>query len=433
VLAGEPTPATPDTATHRPGSTTVTLEHRTPQQQAQQPLRAKVGEIVLQQGRVNYKDNFVKPNYSAKLVDITGKIGAFGTDAQEPASVDVSASLANNGPISIRGTMNPLAQKPTLDLGASAHDVELRNLTPYSLKYAGYPITKGTLNVDLHYKLENDVLSANNHLFITQLTFGEHVDNDTETKLPVKLAIALLKNRRGEIDLNIPVSGSLSNPQFSLGGLIWRAILHVVEKAVTAPFTLVANAFGGGGNTAAELEQLHYVAFSPGRAELTDAARSKLDTAAKLLADKPEVKVELIGRADSAVDTPGLRLAYVDELVRKEKAPGENVDASKVKVDPGEYSEYLKKAYRHADFPKPRNLIGLTKDLPDDDMKRMLANRAPVNEESLRTLAQQRAEAVRQYLAAGKVEAQRVSVAQPALDAKDIKDGPTTRVDLSLQ
>ncbi len=438
VLAREKTSTPPNTATHNAGSTTVARVHETSPRPGQLLMRAHVGELVLQQGRMNYTDNFVKPNYSAKLVGITGTIGAFGTDVRAPARVDVGASLANNGPISIRGNVNPLMDKPSLDLSVSAHDVELRNLTPYSLKYAGYPITKGNLNVDLHYTLENDLLTANNHLFITQLTFGEHVNNDTATKLPVRLAIALLKNSRGEIDVNIPVSGSLSDPQFSLGSLIWGAVVHLVERAVSAPFTLLANAFGGGGGNADAAEQLRYVAFAPGSAALTNATRGKLDTLAKLLTEKAEVKLELTGRADPAIDTPGLRVAYVDDLVRKEKAQAlaghdQSVDVSTVKVDAHEYGGYLKEAYKNADFQKPRNLIGLTKSLPDDDMKRMLADHAPINEVSLRTLAQQRAEQVRQYLG-GKVDAQRISIAAPKLGGTDVKDnGPTTRVDFGLQ
>ncbi len=431
-------PASGTSATHHGSTTTAEVEHKPPSQE-QPPFRAHIGEVVLQQGHVNYTDHFVKPNYSANLVDITGTIGAFGTDKRAPAPVDVSANLAGNGPITIRGTADPLADKPSLDLGASAHEIELKNLTPYSLKYAGYPITKGQLNVDLHYKLENDVLTANNHLFISQLTFGDHVENSTETHLPVKLAIALLKNRRGEIDVNIPVSGSLTNPQFSVGSVIWGAIRNLIERAVTAPFTLLANAFGGGSaDTVHAAEQLHYVAFSPGSADLTESARGKLDTIAKLLTDKPEVKLELTGRADPAIDTPGLREAYVDDLVKKEKAQdlaakGQKVDASTVKVDENEYSDYLKKAYKDADFKKPRNFIGLTKSLPDDDMKRILANHATVDESSVRALAQRRAETVHQYLIA-KVDAQRVGIAAPKLDAKDVKDnGPTTRVDFGLQ
>ncbi|AXF22397.1 AsmA family protein [Burkholderia pyrrocinia] len=398
----------------------------------QHPVRMHFGELLLQNGRVTYTDNFIKPNYTANLVAIKGTVGAFGTDSTTSAPVDVAANLAGNGPISIKGSVNPLIEKPALDLTATAHDIELTNLTPYSAKYAGYPITKGKLNVDLHYQLANDQLSANNHIFIDQLTFGDHVDNDTATKLPVKLAISLLKNTRGQIDVNLPVSGSLSNPEFSIGGLIWHAVLNLIAKAVTSPFTLLANAFGGGG------EDLGYVEFAPGKYELTDAQQKKLDTVVKMLTEKPSIRLDLIGRVDPAKDTPGLRDAYVDRLVRQQKlkdvvGQGESVDPMSVKVDPAEYTKYLTRAYKAADFKKPRNLVGLQKTLPDADMKQALADHAPADDNALRALAQQRAQAVRQYLD-GKIDSSRVFVVAPKLDAKGIEDkGATTRVDFGLQ
>jgi hypothetical protein len=419
-LASAPVPASG-------AATTVTAA-----QPPSKPVRLHFGQLVLQAGRVNYTDNFIKPNYTADLVQIQGTVGAFGTESTTPAPVDVSAKLAANGPISIKGTVNPLIEKPSLDLTASAHDIELTNLTPYSTKYAGYPITKGKLNVDLHYQLANDQLSANNHIFIDQLTFGDHVDNDTATKLPVRLAISLLKNRKGEIDVNIPVSGSLSNPEFSLGGLIWKAVLNLIAKAVTAPFSLLANAFGGGG------QELGYVEFAAGSAKLTDADDKKLDTIAKALDDKPSIKIDLIGRVDPAVDTPALREQYVDHLVRLQKVKdtvgnGESVDTSQVQVDQKEYEKYLTKVYKAADFKKPHNMIGLTKSLPADDMKQALAEHAPVDDAALRDLAQQRAQAVQQYFE-GKVDPSRVFVVAPKLDAKGIDDkGATTRVDFGLK
>ncbi|RQR32031.1 DUF748 domain-containing protein [Burkholderia sp. Bp9142] len=399
----------------------------------QNPVRMHFGQLVLQNGRVTYTDNFIKPNYTANLVAIKGTVGAFGTDSTTSAPVDVAANLAGNGPISIKGSVNPLIEKPALDLTATAHDIELTNLTPYSAKYAGYPITKGKLNVDLHYQLANDQLSANNHIFIDQLTFGDHVDNDTATKLPVKLAISLLKNTRGQIDVNLPVSGSLSNPEFSIGGLIWRAVLNLIAKAVTSPFTLLANAFGGSGG-----EELGYVEFAPGSYQLDDAQQKKLDTVVKMLTEKPSIRLDLIGRVDPAKDTPGLRDAYVDRLVRQQKlkdvvGQGESIDPMSVKVDPAEYGKYLARAYKAADFKKPRNLIGLQKSLPDADMKKALADHAPADDNALRTLAQQRAQAVRQYLD-GKIDSSRMFVVAPKLDAKGIEDkGATTRVDFGLQ
>ncbi|WP_246793156.1 DUF748 domain-containing protein [Burkholderia perseverans] len=396
------------------------------------PVRMRVGELVLRDGRVTYTDNFIRPNYTADLVAIKGTVGAFGTESQTPAPVDIGASLEGNGPISIKGSVNPLIAKPALDLTASAHGIELTNLTPYSAKYAGYPITKGKLNVDLHYQLADDQLSANNHIFIDQLTFGDHVDNDTATKLPVRLAISLLKNSRGEIDVNIPVSGSLSNPEFSVGGLIWHAVLNLLKKAVTAPFSLLASAFGGGG------EELGYVEFAPGLATLSDAAKQKLDTIAKLLAEKPSIRLDLTGRVDPARDEPGLREAYVERLVRQQKlkdvvGQGESVDPMTVKVAPDEATQYLTRAYKAADFKKPRNLIGLQKTLPDAEMRQALEDHAPVDEASLRGLAQARAQAVREYLD-GKVDASRMFVVAPKLDAKGIEDkGATTRVDFGLK
>ncbi|CAG4898557.1 DUF748 domain-containing protein [Paraburkholderia gardini] len=432
----EPIPLTPQSASEAamasapaPASTSATVTAATA---PASPVKLRFGQLVLQNGRVTYTDNFIKPNFTANLVAIQGTIGAFGTQSTTPAPVDVAAKLAANGPLSIRGTVNPLIPKPALDLTASAHDVELTNLTPYSTKYAGYPITKGKLNVDLHYKLDNDQLTANNHLFIDQLTFGDHVDNDTATKLPVRLAISLLKNRRGEIDVNIPVSGSLANPQFSIGSLIWSAIVNLVEKAVTAPFSLLANAFGGNS------EELGYVEFDPGSAKLTDASTAKLDTIAKALVDKPSIRIDLIGRVDPATDVPALRTLYVDRLVKAQKIKdtvgnGESVDTSTITVDPKEYDKYLTKAYKDADFKKPRNFIGLTKSMPDDDMKNAIAEHAPIDDAALRNLAQRRAQAVQQYFD-GKVDSSRVFIVAPKLTAEGIKDkGTASRVDFGLK
>ena len=396
-------------------------------------VNLRFGELIFKNGRVTYTDNFVKPNFTANLVKIVGRVGAFGTQSTQPAPVDVKANLAGSGPVSIAGNVNPLVEKPSLDVTATAHGVELTNLTPYSAKYAGYPITKGKLNVDLHYTLNNDQLTANNHLFVDQLTFGDHVDSPEATKLPVRLAIALLKNSRGEIDVNVPVSGSLSNPEFSIGGLIWRAILNLLAKAVTAPFSLLANAFGG-----ANAEELGYVEFAPGSAKITPDQEKKLDTIAKALNQKPQVKLDVIGRVDPAADEPALRLAYVDRLVRREKirdtaGNGASVDPSSIEVSKDEYEKYLRRVYKAADFKKERNFIGLTKSLPPEQMRELLAEHAPVDQQSLRALAQERAAAVQQWFD-GKVEAARIYTVAPKLDASGIKDkGATTRVDFSLR
>jgi uncharacterized protein involved in outer membrane biogenesis len=397
------------------------------------PVNMHFGQLVLQDGRVTYTDNFIKPNYTANLVAINGTIGAFGTRSTTPAPVDVSAKLAANGPVSIKGQINPLIEKPALDLTASAHGVELTNLTPYSSKYAGYPITKGKLNVDLHYMLADNKLTANNHLFIDQLTFGDHIDNPTATKLPVRLAVSLLKNSRGEIDVNIPISGSLDNPEFSIGGLVWQAIVNLVQKAVTAPFTLLAQAFGGGSG-----EDLNYIEFDAGSAALNDAAQKKLDTIAKALVDKPSVRMDVTGRVDPNTDEPALRAAWLDGQVKRAKVRdmsdnGETVDWNAIKISDADYDKYLAKVYKSAEFKKPTNFIGMTKTVSDADMKAALTKNAPVDDGSLRDLAQRRAQAVQEYFD-GKIDSKRIFVVAPKMSADDIKDkGAGSRVELGLK
>jgi hypothetical protein len=396
------------------------------------PLNLRFGQFLLERGRINYTDNFIKPNFSANLVNINGKIGSFGTHSTTAAPIELKGSVDGRGPLSISGTLNPLIAKPALDVTASAHGIELSSFTPYATKYAGYPIVEGRLNVDLHYKLADDLLTADNHLFIDQLTFGDHVDSATATHLPVKLAIALLKNSRGQIDVNIPVSGSLSNPQFSLGGLIWSAVVNLLEKAVTAPFTLLANAFGSAA------QNLEYVEFAPGLATLSTEAQKKLDVLAKAMEDKPAIHLELFGRADPAQDVPALRRLYVERTVRQQKLKdlvghGESVAMSDVVLTPEEHDKYLKRAYSAADFKKPHNALGLNKSLPANEMTALLEENAPVGDTELRALAQARAAAVHQYLE-GKVPPERLSDRSPHLDARGITDkGATTRVDFALK
>ncbi|SAK77981.1 AsmA family protein [Caballeronia glebae] len=416
-----------------PAAASAAVPVKTAQKASGPPVNMRFGQLVLQDGSVTYTDNFIKPNYTANLVAINGTIGAFGTHSTTPAPVDVSAKLAANGPVSIKGQVNPLIDKPALDLTASAHGVELTNLTPYSSKYAGYPITKGKLNVDLHYMLADNKLTANNHLFIDQLTFGDHVDNPTATKLPVRLAVSLLKNSRGEIDVNIPISGSLDNPEFSIGGLVWQALVNLVQKAVTAPFTLLAHAFGGGSG-----EDLNYIEFDAGSATLNDASQKKLDTIAKALADKPSVRVDVTGRVDPKTDEPALRAAWLDQQVKRAKvrdmsSNGENVEWNAIKITDADYDKYLTKAYKSADFKKPTNFIGMTKSTSDADMKAALTKNAPVDEGTLRDLAQRRAQAVQEYFD-GKIDSKRIFVVAPKLSAEDIKDkGAGSRVELGLK
>jgi hypothetical protein len=395
-----------------------------------------IGQITLQGGNINYTDNFIKPNYTADLTDIGGKIGAIGTKTTTPADVVLEGQVNSSAPLAINGSVSPLTPTAFLDIKAKAEGVELTNLSAYSAKYAGYPIIKGTLTVDLQYKLDQGKLSADNHIEIDQLTFGDKVESSSATKLPVRLAVALLKDSRGVIDVHVPVSGSLADPQFSMGGVIWHAFLNLLERAATSPFRLLGAAFGGGAGGAEQ--DLGYIEFDPGRAKLSAESTQKLDTLVKALTDRPSLKLSITGRVDPEADRQGLREASLDHAMKVQKlkdtvGKGSSVDPETIEITPDEYDKYLEDAYKAADFAKPRDFIGLHKSLPADEMKKLMVTNAKVTDDDLKQLADQRASAAREYLS-HKVEPGRLFVVPPTLDAKDIKDkGKTTRVDFGLQ
>jgi hypothetical protein len=261
-----------------------------------------IGKITLQRGHINYSDNFIQPNYTADLTDISGNIGAFGTSSTAPAQVLVDGEVNGSSPIDISGSINPLAPKAFLDIKAKANGVELSGLTPYSATYAGYPIVKGTLTLDLHYLLDQGKLTADNHIVINQLTFGDRIESPHASKLPLKLAIALLKDSRGQIEVNIPVSGSLSDPQFSVTDVILGALKTLIIKAATSPFSLLGSLVAGGHGG----EQIPYVEFAPGLATLSPQNREQLDALAAALQQRPALRLDIQGRVDPAVDRDGL-------------------------------------------------------------------------------------------------------------------------------
>ncbi|MGH7934255.1 MAG: DUF748 domain-containing protein, partial [Candidatus Binataceae bacterium] len=390
----------------------------------------KIGAITLQGGRVNYTDNFIKPNYSADLTGVTGKVGAFGTASTAPADIKVQAKVNGSAPLDISGSADPLAPMAFVDIKAKADGVELTGLTPYSSKYTGYPITKGTLTVNIHYLLDQQKLTADNKIFIDQLTFGQKVESPNALNLPIRLAVALLKDSKGQINLDIPISGSLSDPQFSITGVILGVLKNLIVKAATAPFKLLASVVGGiGGN-----EQLEYVEFTPGYATLTAPNQKKLDTLARALKDRPALRLNISGRVDPAHDRDGLRDAKLQHLLERQKARDLRTqgDGANVQVSPGEYDKYLKQVYKAAKLDKPRDFLGLDKSLPANEMKKLLLANMKVTDKDLQRLADARANAVRQWLSK-QVNPERLFVTTAKLSAEGIKDkDKTTRVDLAL-
>ena len=397
----------------------------------------KIDKITLQGGTVRFSDNFVKPNYSANLRQIGGRITGLSSESGSVANLELRGSYDNVAPLNVTAKINPLSATPYLDLQAEIKGLELTSFSSYSGKYAGYAIDKGKLSLLVKYKIENDQLEAENRVFLDQLTFGDPVDSPDATKLPVTLAVSLLKNRNGEIDLDLPISGSLSDPQFSVGGLVVKVIVNLLVKAVTSPFALLGSMFGSG-------EEMSNVEFDYGRATITPSTQQRLENLAKALADRPALKLEIEGRVDPERDREGLKSARIDRKVRavkREDLAKQGADSAateNIEVSEQEYPALLERVYKAEKFPKPRNMIGLVKSLPVDEMEKLLLANSSVDEDDLRALGERRAKAVRDWLVAHEVSADRVfllptklaeAADKPGADAK----AKSSRVDFTLK
>lgn len=389
-------------------------------------LPVNIGKITLQGGDIRFTDNFVKPNYSANLKKIGGTISGLSSAADSVASLELRGNYDNIAPLSIKARLNPLAASPFLDLEADIKGIEMTSLSPYSGKYAGYAIEKGKLSLFVKYKIENHQLTAENRVFLDQLTFGDAVDSPDATKLPVTLAVALLRNRNGEIDINLPIAGSLDDPEFSVGGLVVKVIVNLLAKAVTAPFALLGSVFGGG-------EELSNIDFDFGQAVITQPAQPRLEKLAKALLDRPALKLEIEGRADPENDPEGLKRDRLASKVRalrqgdltKNGVENGALDAEAVEVSAKEYPALLERVYRAEKFPKPRNLVGMVKGLPVEEMEKLILANSAVDEEDLRDLADRRARGVRDWLVAHEVPGERLFILPVKVGKTDGKSEPT--------
>jgi hypothetical protein len=286
----------------------------------------------------------------------------------------------------------------------------------------------------LKYLIVKRKLESQNSIFFDQFTFGEKVESATATKLPVKLAVALLKDRKGEIKLDLPVTGSLDDPKFSVWGVILKILMNLISKAATSPFSLLGAAFGGG-------EELSYIEFDYGSTVISESGTKKLNTIAKALNDRPSLKMDIEGHVDMEKDREGLKQYFfnkklktqkLNEIVKKGQAA---VPVDEVKIEPAEYGKYLKMAYKEEKFPKPKNVIGMAKDIPPPEMEKLMLTHIEIKEGDLRTLASQRSMKVRDaILKSRQVEPERVFVLEPKSLSPAKKDKiKDSRVDFKLK
>jgi hypothetical protein len=369
------------------------------------PIR--IGQLTLSGGRVRFTDNFIKPNYTANLKGIGGTVAGLSSDPNSNASVSLRGEV-NSAPLLIAGRVNPLKRDLSLDLKAEVRGMELASLSAYADKYVGYGIEKGKLTFEVAYQLENRALKAENRLVLDQLTFGNESTNPEATKLPVRLAVALLSDRNGVIDINVPIGGSLDDPEFSLGGIILKVIGNAIVKTVTAPFALIGSLFGGG-------EELSKLDFDAGHASLLPASETRLQALAKALTERPGLKLDITGRADPVADLEALKHVAIERKLRQLKTRDlqarNAVPEGGVVVGKDEYPALLARVYKDETFAKPKNALGLQKTLPPEEMEKLMLANSTVTEADVLALGARRAQAAKDWLSStGAVPSERIFI-----------------------
>jgi hypothetical protein len=304
-----------------------------------------LGTLALDRAALHVLDRSIEPNLALDAQEVSGSVQDISSQPKGPATVDLHGRLGQFSPFSVTGTVDPLSRDISLDLAVSCKNIDLAAFTAYMEKYGGHPLKKGKLLLDLHYGVARRALSATNKIVVADLTLGPKNNSPDATHLPVKLGVALLKDRNGNIILDVPISGSLDDPNFRVAPIVWQVILNNLVKAATSPFSLLGAIVGGKG------EELSYVDFAPGSSVLTPDEQAKIRKLEAALYERPTVNLEIAGAADPSADTAALaRLQLqrrVQDLRARELAAATNAvpAVEAIHVEPADYPRLLQALY----------------------------------------------------------------------------------------
>jgi uncharacterized protein involved in outer membrane biogenesis len=415
--------------------TAGTADAETSSDAAADPIPIEIALLEISDGAIELQDLGVTPNFSARVSAFGGRIEGLSSDTDARARVALTGLLDGATPLAIDGVLSPLARDPYVDLRIAFENFELTPFTAYSGRYVGRKIARGKLFVELEYVLEANMLVGENKVFLDQFTLGERVDSEDALDLPVGLAIALLKNRAGEIRIDLPVRGDVDDPEFGVGRIIGMALRNLIAKVALSPFAIV------GGLAGADGDAMSQVQFAPGSADLDAVQIAKLDALAQALAERPALSLEVTGEANSQLDRPALQTASLESqlrLMRFREARsawfGEKpASVDEVVVEPADRRRLLESLYTQSatldDEPLPA--AGEDPTIREAELSRRLREQVVIEPAALRDLAQRRAVAIREHLVSvGDVPAVRIFVLDVALDAGALDQPP--RASLAL-
>jgi hypothetical protein len=274
------------------------------------PVVFNVQRLRIQQGQLDFTDRSLNPQFKTKLFALNGVINSLSNKKDTRSQIALDGRVNEFGLARIRGDMDLFNLGNNTQINAQLKNLDLPSATPYTVKFAGYAITDGKMTLDLQYKVRANQVEGNNKITIDALTLGQRVDSLTALRIPLELAIALLKDDSGRIELGLPVTGNMNDPQFSFDSLIWKALGNALTKIVSAPFRAIASLFGKG----SDANTLDAIGFDPGSETLLAPEQEKLLQISRMLSQRQQLKITIPEHYDPALDSPVL----ITQALRKE-------------------------------------------------------------------------------------------------------------------
>ena len=436
---------------------------------ASQPIPIRIDSIQVHNGSITFVDRSLKPPVSTGIYQIRGSMRNVSSKPGERATVRIEGKVDNAAPLLIRGEIQPLSDDRVGQVALTLKGLDVTAESPYSRKFSGFPIKKGNLSLDLLYKISGQQLKAQNHIQLDQFALGDHVDSPDAMSLPLPLAVALLKDRNGMIDIELPVEGDLNDPEFSFGGVVLTVIVNLITKAATSPFALIGALIGG------DEEDLQVVQFSPGTVDLSPDQEAKLQSLAKALDARPGLALEVTGTASSGSDRMVLAERKLQQnmhmaKLREQKIPTPSVPRKEEEIvfTPEEENRLLKILYVQTFGTQPVQGVGTKaiiagssispnpeiagvepsvevagkpegrplrqQELPPEVIKDRLLEAIDVADSELRQLAKERGRRVRNYLVTqGKIAAERILLVSSNLNPPSDQDFVPTHLALTAK
>lgn len=388
-----------------------------------------IARVLFENGRVYFEDNSIEPSVVLPMKQLGGAITGISSRPDNRSEVDLAGVVGEHGTVTIQGKLDALAEQLYLDLGLVVENFHLSTVSPYAAKYIGRKIERGQLKLNLNYHVEAGELEASNDIVIEDLSLGESVTSDEAVDLPISLAVALLKDASGTISLDVPVNGSLKDPDFSLDKVIWQAFTNLLKTAVTSPFKLIGSLIGSSG------DDIQKVDFEAGSSQLSSAAEGSLQSLSTALKERPELRVEVRGKASRAIDAPALAQSQLaTDMDQRNLMGGDDIASYEdyLKAKGANLPERTRKQAQETDSDAPKT--GLSQEQISDEqylaqLKQAAADSIQITDERLQKLALERSEKVYQSLVESNgLEQAQLSSAEPDVDTDSAESDQASRV-----